>query len=215
MALVIQILVPVSRYAVGRTSGGGASDSLGSQAQRSRVGARPGLGQREGAELLAGQHRRQPARLLLVVAPRHDRVLRQDVDAQRDGHRHVGVGDLLHDQRPGAVAEAGAADRLRERHGRQPQLAHAREQRAVVALLLVALAAPGAISFAANSRAVCWSSRSSSVRPPVGAIQRGGTPAPSCVREGDLMTGRRLGSRIKEAAPRRSGSGRSGRRRRG
>ena len=86
----------------------------------------------------AGEHLGQPARLLFIGAPGDQRVLGQDVDRQRDGQGHVGVGDLLHDQRPRAVGEAGAADLRRERHGRQTELAHAIEEGAVVALLLVA-----------------------------------------------------------------------------
>ena len=72
-------------------------------------------------------------------APGHDRVLRQDVDRERHRHRHVGRAQLLHDQRPAEVREPGPADRLRERRRGQAERAHLGEQRAVVALRLVAL----------------------------------------------------------------------------
>jgi len=76
------------------------------QAQGDRIGAGVRLGQGEGAECLAGQHGGQPASALLVGPPVQHRVLREDVDAEGDRHGHVRSGDLLHDQRPGAVTEA-------------------------------------------------------------------------------------------------------------
>ena len=67
----------------------GGADPLGARPERGGVAAGVRFGQGEGAQRLAGEHRRQPARLLLGRAPGHDRVLRQDVDRERDGHRHV------------------------------------------------------------------------------------------------------------------------------
>ena len=107
-------------------------------AAASRAGVR--LGQRERPERLAGEHR--PAAsvpMLLGRAPGHDRVLRQDVDRQRDRRRHVGRAELLHHERPAEVREPGPADRLGERRGGQPELAHLGEERPVEALGLVAL----------------------------------------------------------------------------
>ena len=98
-----------------------------------------GLGQGERAERLAREHRRQPSGALLVRAPGHDRVLRQDVDRERHRGRHVGRAELLHDQRPGEVAEPGASDGLGDRRGGEAQLAHPGEDRPVEPLGLVAL----------------------------------------------------------------------------
>ena len=80
------------------------------------------LGQRERTERLAAQHGRQPASLLLVAAPGHDGVLRQDMHGERHGHRHIGRAQLR-----------------REWRGGQPKLAHLGKERAVVALGLVPL----------------------------------------------------------------------------
>ena len=97
------------------------------------------LGQGECAEGLAAEHRRQPARVLLGAAPGHDRVLRQDVDRQRDRAGHVGRPELFHHERPAEVREPRPADRLGKGCGGEPQLAHLREQRAVEPLGLIPL----------------------------------------------------------------------------
>ena len=106
---------------------------------RGRIGSRMRFGQGKRPQRLPGLHRREPARALVVRAPGHDRVLRQDVDGERHGHRHVRRAKLLHDQRPSEVREPGSSDRRREWRRGQAQRAHRREQRAVVALGLVAL----------------------------------------------------------------------------
>ena len=113
--------------------------SRGTRAECRRVGPGMWLGERERAEGFTGLHRRQPAASLLVGAPGHDRVLRQDVDRQADGRRHVDPAELLHDERPADVAEPGAADGLGEGRGSQAELAHASEDGPVEALGLVAL----------------------------------------------------------------------------
>ena len=98
-----------------------------------------GLGQGEGAERFPGQHRGQPARPLLVGAPGDDRVLREDVDRERDGRGHVGRAELLHDERPAEIGEPGPTDRLRDRRRGQPERAHPLEDGPVEALGLVSL----------------------------------------------------------------------------
>ena len=97
------------------------------------------LGQGERTERLAGLHRGQPARALLVGPPRDHRVLGQDVDGERHRQGHVGGPELLHDQGPAEVAEAGPTDRLGERRRGQSELAHPAEDRPVESLRLVAI----------------------------------------------------------------------------
>jgi hypothetical protein len=95
------------------------------------------FGQGEGPEGLAGDHRSEPALVLLGIPPRHDRVLGQDVDRQGHGGRHVGRPELLHHERPAQIAEAGAADGLGQRGAGQAEVRHTRKNRAVEALGLV------------------------------------------------------------------------------
>ncbi len=124
---------PVGRRGVGR------ADPLRPSPDRRRIAAGVRLGQGKRAQRLAARHRRQPAALLLGRSPGDHRVLRQQVHRQRDGHRHVDGAELLHRQRPAEVGEPGATDRLGEWRRGQPELAHLGEERAVVALGLVAL----------------------------------------------------------------------------
>ena len=101
-----------------------------------------------------GDHRPEPALVLLRRPPGHDRVLRQDVDRERHRHRHVGRPELLHHERPADVAEAGSTDRLGSGAPVSPsspiRLKSDRSKRSASSRS----AAPGATSRVANSRAV-------------------------------------------------------------
>ena len=120
----------------------GRPDALRAHPDRRGVGARLRFRKRERTESLSRLHRRQPAGLLLVAPPAHDRVLVEDVHAQGDGERHVGGRDLLDDDGPRRSRQPGAPDRLRERPGQQPELGHPPDECAVEALRLVALDRP-------------------------------------------------------------------------
>ena len=142
---------------------------LGARLERARVGARPGLGQRVAAELLAGREAGEEARTLLVRCPSARPTLA--VEAVRDGddpaHVRVGPTELLDDER--------VRDVIGEPHARRaPRAAPLRGSRATTSLSTIPRsivsarshsAANGAISASQNSRAVrrisCCSSVSS------------------------------------------------------
>ena len=126
-----------ARQAVARRRAGRA-DPLRSEPEGARVGAGLRFGEGECTQPVTGDHRCQPTALLLARAPGDHRQLRQDVHRQGDRERHVGIGDLFHDQGPRAVAEPGATKVFGDRKCREAELAQPREQAPVVAFLVVA-----------------------------------------------------------------------------
>jgi hypothetical protein len=160
----------------------------GTRPHRRDVAAGGRLGQAERAEGLAGEHRRQPSGVLLGVAERDDRVLRQDVDREHHRARHVGRAELLHDERPAEVAEARPAHRLGQRCRGQPELAHPPEDLRLVPLRLVALDR--------GRRQL-----------PLGELPRGVAEQPLLGGESARAAGRRLGHRGHDPASRSAGGG--------
>ncbi len=105
-----------------------------------RVGARAGLGQGPGGDLLARGERRHPALPLLGAAELVDvigaeRVVGRDADADR----RIDLGELGHDQHVLEVAEAGAAVLLREDDAEEAEVGRLAHQLHRKALRLVDL----------------------------------------------------------------------------
>src|SRR3954468_9524304 len=87
-----------------------AVDLLRARALVGRVGARVGLRQPEAAERLARAQRREPALLLLLRAPAHDRGAHErGLHGHDRAHRRAAAPDLLDQERIGDVVEARAA----------------------------------------------------------------------------------------------------------
>src|SRR4051794_4122815 len=85
-------------------------DLLGAGALVGGVGARVGLREAEAAERLARAQRRQPALLLLLRAPAHDRGAHErGLDGHDRSHRRAAAPDLLDHDGVGEVVEPGAA----------------------------------------------------------------------------------------------------------
>lgn len=108
--------------------------------QRGSIGAGLRLGQAVRADLLAGQHARQPPRALLIGAEHQQRVARQAVHA--DGHRDrcPARGDLLQDLEIDLERLAAATPFLRLRQAQQSGRAELGEDAlgiGLVALMLV------------------------------------------------------------------------------
>ncbi len=81
-------------------------------AHRGDVGAGAALGQAVGAELVAGEHRREQGLLLRVGAELGHGVAGEGVDRDADGDAHPGRGDLLDDLEVDLVGLAAAAELL-------------------------------------------------------------------------------------------------------
>ena len=134
-AFVIQIFVPLSRYASPSRRADSDSDAASDPA--------PGSVRANAPSSRPGGHLREASLLLLVRPAREDAELGEDVDGEAHPERHLGRGDLLRRQRPGEGPQAGSAVALRVRKAGDPELAGAVEERDVVALLLVALRCAG------------------------------------------------------------------------
>lgn len=101
---------------------------------RGEVGAGAGFGQRDGADLLAGDHRREPAFVLLIGTER-DEVRGDEIVLTVDRHRHVGgagAGELFDDDRVVAeVFHAAAAEFLGRGDADEPGLGGLAEEAAI------------------------------------------------------------------------------------
>ena len=102
---------------------------VGARWQRAGIGARLGLGQREGADLLAARERRHETLALLLVAEREDR---KGAGARVHGDRHADTGirtrELLEHEDVGEEVGAGAAELRRHTDAHQPELGELRVQ---------------------------------------------------------------------------------------
>jgi hypothetical protein len=117
---------------------------LGARADVARVGARLGLGQAEGAELLARAEVGHQALLLLLGAEQVDRLrAERGVRAHRDRHGGVHARELLDRQRVGERVAPSAAVFLRERDPHQPELPELGHDLVREALLAVELLRDG------------------------------------------------------------------------
>ena len=97
--------------------------------QRAGVGARLGLGQREGAEHLAARERRHESRALLVGPEAEDRERhRARVDGDGDSHPGIGAGQLLENEDVRQEVGAGAAVLLRDAGSHQAELGELAEE---------------------------------------------------------------------------------------
>src|SRR5207249_4468495 len=106
--------------------------AAGEGADARNVRARAGLGDRERGDLLALDRRHYPALLLLLGAELEDR-RRRDGDVRSDPRRHAArsaAGHLLRQHGVVHVVAALASVLLRILEAEEPELAHAREQRA-------------------------------------------------------------------------------------
>src|SRR4249919_91519 len=105
-----------------------AVPKLRARARRSSVGARIGLRQTERGELPAGGEVGKPALLLLPGAVQEDRHRpERRVRRERDGHRRVDTGELLHGDRVRDRVAARAAVLLRNEEAQEaelPELGH-------------------------------------------------------------------------------------------
>ena len=96
---------------------------VGPRAQRARVGAGLGLGQREGADLLAARERGHEALALLLGAEREDRQRAgARVHCDRDSDAGVRARELLEDEDVREEVGAGAAELFRHADAHQPEL---------------------------------------------------------------------------------------------
>ena len=109
----------------------GVAAAPGGGGEGGDVGAGAGLGDPQGADLLAGDPRHQPALLLLLGAEVEDRRHRDrgvGVEAGGDAAGAAGAGQLLDPDRVVQVGAALAAQLLRELEAEEAELGAAAEQ---------------------------------------------------------------------------------------
>ena len=113
---------------------------LGLRAQRARIRAGFGLGEREGAEMLPARERRDEARLLLVGPVDEEwQCDRARVHGDRHPHSGVGARQLFEHEDVGQEVHAGAAVLLRHARAHQAELRQLGEELAREVVVAVPL----------------------------------------------------------------------------